>query len=62
MCDFTLAGILANRSAELGGQPITIPDVRRRPFQGTDFWDHVGLPDREPESRDYAPEPFVLGE
>ena len=61
MCDFTLAGILANRSAELGGQPIAIPDVRRQPFQGTDFWEHVGLPDREPESRDYAPEPFVLG-
>ena len=62
MCDFTLAGILANRSAELGGQPVTIPDVRRRPFEGTDFWEHVGLPDREPECRDYAPEPFVLGE
>ncbi len=55
MCDFTLPGILAARSAELGGQPITIPDIRRTPYEGTNFWEHVGLPEGEPEARDYAP-------
>jgi len=53
MCDFTLPGILAARSAELGGQPITIPDIRRTPYEGTNFWEHVGLPEGEPEARDY---------
>ena len=53
MADFTLPGILANRSAEIGGQPITVPDLRREPFAGTDFWDHVGLPDHAPEEQDF---------
>jgi len=53
MSDFTLPGILANRSAESGGIPISIPDLRRRPFEGTDFWDHVGLPEDEPPATDY---------
>jgi predicted dehydrogenase len=53
MCDFTLPGILAARSAELGGQPLTVPDIRREPFQSTDFWEHVGLPEEEPEATDY---------
>ncbi len=53
MADFTLPGILANRSAENGGQPVSVPDLRRSPFIGTDFWDHVGLPEDEPEAGDY---------
>jgi predicted dehydrogenase len=54
MADFTLPGILANRSAELGGQPIVVPDLRRGPFQGTAFWEHVGLPEGEPAGSDYV--------
>ncbi len=54
MCDFTLPGILAARSAELGGQPLTVPDIRREPFGGTNFWEHVGLPEGEPEGRKYT--------
>jgi len=53
MCDFTLPGIIAARSAELGGQPITVPDMRRKPFEGTDFWKCVSLPEDEPEGRKY---------
>ena len=56
LCDFTLPGIIAARSAELGGQPLTVPDIRRRPFEGTDFWDHVGLPEEDPEGRQYTSE------
>jgi hypothetical protein len=54
MADFTLPGILAARSAELGGQPIVVPDLRRGPYTGTPFWDHVGLPETEPEGVDYV--------
>ncbi|MBT3379572.1 MAG: Gfo/Idh/MocA family oxidoreductase [Lentisphaerae bacterium] len=54
MADFTLPGILAARSAELGGQPISVPDLRRGPFVGTNFWEHVQLPDHEPEGTDYT--------
>jgi len=53
MADYTLAGIMANRSAEIGGQPVSVPDLRRRPFTGTEFWDHVLLPEIEPEGREY---------
>jgi len=53
MADFTLPGILANRSAEQGGQTIAVPSIRRTPFAGTAFWTHVGLPEDEPETRDY---------
>jgi predicted dehydrogenase len=54
MADFTLPGILAARSAELGGQPIVVPDLRRSTYRGTLFWDHVGLPEMEPEGVDYV--------
>ena len=54
MADFTLPGILAARSAELGGQPITVPDLRRSTFTGTEFWEHVQLPEVEPEGTDYT--------
>lgn len=53
MCDFTVAGIVAGRSAELGGEALPIPEIRPRAFEGTDFWEHVGLPEREPEAGDY---------
>jgi len=53
MADYTLPGILANRSAENGGGAVTVPDIRRQPFGHTCFWDHVGLPDDEPEGRKY---------
>lgn len=53
MSDFTLPGILAARSAELGGQPIDVPDIRRKPFEGTNFWEHVGFPEVEPEAVTY---------
>ena len=53
MCDFALPGILAARSADMGGQPVAIPDIRREPFAGTNFWEHVPLPEAEPDARDY---------
>lgn len=53
MSDITLPGIIAARSAELGGQPLTVPDIRREPFAGTNFWEHVGLPEEDPEGRKY---------
>jgi hypothetical protein len=53
MADYTLPGILAARSAEQGGAPIAVPDIRRKPFERTEFWDHVGLPEDEPEARAY---------
>ena len=54
MADFTLPGILAARSAELGGQPIVVPDLRRETYSGTTFWDQVGLPETEPQGADYV--------
>ena len=53
MADYTLPGILANRSAETGGAAIHVPDIRREPFEHTDFWEHVGIPDDEPEGTKY---------
>ncbi len=53
MSDITLPGIIAARSAELGGQPLTVPDIRREPFVGTNLWEHVGLPEEDPEGRKY---------
>lgn len=46
--EYHLPGMLAHRSAELGGAPVAIPDVRTTPFEGTDFWNVVGLPDVDP--------------
>lgn len=53
MADYTLPGILANRSAEQGGTAIHVPEIRRQPFEHTEFWQHVDLPEDEPEGRDY---------
>ncbi|MCX7014210.1 MAG: Gfo/Idh/MocA family oxidoreductase [Candidatus Sumerlaeota bacterium] len=47
--EYSLPGMIANRSAELGGAPLSIPDLRVAPFTGTRFWDIVGLPEAEPE-------------
>jgi hypothetical protein len=53
--EFALPGILANRSAELGGAPLAIPDLRRQPFTRTSFWDAVGLPEADPPAWPYRP-------
>ena len=53
MADYTLPGILANRSAEMGGAPISVPDMRRSPFEHSNFWNHVGLPEEEEEGTTY---------
>lgn len=54
--EYCLPGILANKSAELGGAPVEIPDLRRTPFTTTGFWDVVGLPERDPEGGMYKEE------
>ncbi len=60
MCDYTVPGILAARSAELGGQPIAVPDIRTGRRGASGFWDHVPIPDREPERWDYeAPDQII---
>jgi len=51
--EYSLPGIMAARSADLGGQPVEIPDMRRTPFESTIFWDAVGLPERDPETTPY---------
>jgi predicted dehydrogenase len=51
--EYTLPGILANKSAELGGVPLSIPDLRTQPFGGTRFWEYVGLPEVEPTGEPY---------
>ncbi len=51
--EYTLPGILANRSAELGGVPISIPDLRRKPFDRSAFWDSMPLPDADPPGTPY---------
>ncbi len=51
--EYSLPGIIANKSAELGGLPLAIPDLRREPFPGTTFWDIVGLPKVEPSGQPY---------
>ncbi len=53
--EFCLPGIIAARSADMGGAPLAIPDLRRKPFTGTKFWDIVPLPDDEPHSEPYKP-------
>jgi hypothetical protein len=47
--EYTLPGIIAAKSAELGGTPLSIPNLRRGPYTTTGFWDTVGLPEDEPE-------------
>lgn len=52
--EYCLPGIIANRSAEMGGVPLSIPDLRLEPFSGTKFWDVVGLPEIEPPTQKYT--------
>ncbi len=54
--EIALPGIIANKSAELGGAQLAIPDLRREPFTGTTFWETVSLPDAEPPGQPYKPE------
>ena len=53
--DYALPGILANRSAELGGAPVSIPDLRPRPFEHSTFWNTIPLPDVDPPASPYQP-------
>lgn len=53
--EYALPGIIAARSADLGGTPIAIPDLRRVPFTGTDFWDTLQIPETDPPSINYRP-------
>lgn len=53
--EYSLPGIMAARSAELGGQPVEIPDMREVPFESTIFWDGLGLPEKDPETSSYSP-------
>lgn len=55
--DYTLPGIIAARSAELGGAPLPIPDLRRQPYSGTRFWDVVGIPPTDPPQETYQAPP-----
>ncbi|MBS12551.1 MAG: hypothetical protein CME19_13215 [Gemmatimonadetes bacterium] len=54
--EYCLPGILANKSAELGGVPIEIPDLRRTPYTTTDFWNVFGLPKSDPDGGNYKAE------
>ncbi len=46
--EYCLPGIIANESAKLGGAPLPIPDLRRKPYETTRLWDAVGLPEADP--------------
>ncbi|NUQ01791.1 MAG: Gfo/Idh/MocA family oxidoreductase, partial [Armatimonadetes bacterium] len=47
--EYCLPGIIAAKSAELGGAPLPVPDLRRQAFSGTRFWETLPLPTEEPE-------------
>ncbi|MEN6549093.1 MAG: Gfo/Idh/MocA family oxidoreductase [Armatimonadia bacterium] len=51
--EYSLPGIIAGQSADLGGAPLAIPDLRREAFVHTDFWNVVGFPEDEPEGRPF---------
>ncbi len=53
--EYALPGIFAARSADLGGAPIAIPDLRRDPYSGTDFWDTLQIQETDPPSAVYRP-------
>ena len=52
--DYTLPGILAAQSADLGGVPVAIPDLRREPYAGTAYWKAVGLPQSDVSGERYT--------
>ncbi|MBI2301662.1 MAG: Gfo/Idh/MocA family oxidoreductase [Armatimonadetes bacterium] len=49
MIEYSLPGMVAAKSAEQGGAPLPVPDLRRDGRAGTRFWDYVGLPEGEAE-------------
>lgn len=49
--EYSLPGIVAGQSAELGGMPLPVPDLRLKPFETTPLWDYVGFPETEPEGQ-----------
>lgn len=51
--EYCLPGIVANRSAEMGGIPLSIQDYRPVPYSTTGFWDVVGLPEEDPSGQAY---------
>lgn len=51
--EYSLPGIIAGQSADMGGVPLAIPDLRREPFVHTDFWKVVGFPEDEPEAKPF---------
>lgn len=53
--EYALPGVIAARSAAMGGAPIAIPDLRRQPYSGTAFWDTLQLPATDPPSTVYRP-------
>lgn len=53
--EYSLPGIIAGQSAELGGAPLAIPDLRREAFTHTGFWEVVGFPEDEPQGRPFKP-------
>lgn len=54
--EYALPGIIAAESAENGGMPLQIPDLRREPFTGSRFWESIDLPEDEPDSAPYQPQ------
>ena len=40
----------------MGEQTVDVPDIRRTPFDGANFWEHVELPKDEPWVWDYGSE------
>ena len=45
---------IQKRLAELGGVPISVPDLRRKPFDGTTFWESLPLPETDPKTQRYS--------
>ena len=58
--EYCLPGIMANVSAQLGGAPVEIPDMRRTPYVASSFWDVVGLPEHDPPGANYKEEIAAL--
>ena len=54
--EYCLPGIIANQSAQMGGVPLEIPDLRRTPFETSGFWEVVGLPEKDPVGGNFKQE------
>lgn len=53
MAEYTLPGIVANKSAEAGGTPMRVPNLRRAARQAPFFWSEADVPTDEPRRGDY---------